>query len=93
MLGQVEVAKLDRDDIDLTDQKRANRASYQLYDLSVDPNETLDLADDNPGVFAELRNNLRAIQQLAAISSAQEGEPVELDQKTIDGLRAIGYLP
>jgi hypothetical protein len=93
-LGSLEIADLEIKEINLMDEKRLNRTMYQLYDLENDPHETLDRIDDHPEIFESLRQKLFRYMTLAeATPEAETGEAVEVDDATIQQLRAIGYMP
>jgi arylsulfatase A-like enzyme len=63
--------------------------SERLYDLEHDPGETRDAAADQPQQVALLERYLR--QWRAGLKPVKPGEET-LDDETVDGLRALGYL-
>lgn len=63
---------------------------HELYDLSADPREKVNLIDAMPPAAAALRR--RAELAVAARTLLTEGEKVELDPKMIRELKALGYL-
>lgn len=67
----------------------------ELYDLAVDPGETVNLRDERPDDFRRLARRLLAVEARAAeLGRAQGGDhdPVSIDQETLDELRALGYI-
>lgn len=70
----------------------ADPGTLELYDLAADPGETRDLAGSNPALAGELRES--ASRWLAACREATvpPDETKELDERTRERLRAIGYL-
>jgi len=70
----------------------ADPGTLELYDLEADPGETRDLAGANPALAGELRES--ASRWLAACRDAvvPPDETRELDERTRERLRAIGYL-
>jgi len=63
----------------------------ELYDLQADPAEARDRADEDPARVEELRTLLQK-QGLASAPGPVQATP-ELDQATVEALRALGYLP
>ncbi|MED5369800.1 MAG: sulfatase [Myxococcota bacterium] len=64
----------------------------ELYDLQQDPGETHNLYGKAPaGVQAELTALLDQHRAQARVDSAQE-QSIELDEDTLDALRAMGYV-
>jgi len=64
-------------------------ASPRLYDLTQDAGETRDVAALHPDVVARLEGHLRRWR--AALSPIPPGDET-LDDETVEGLRALGYL-
>jgi hypothetical protein len=66
--------------------------SVQLYDRRADPDETRDVAAEQPEVLEELANLLRA--QLEGGDSALEPshEATPADPALVEQLRALGYV-
>ena len=69
----------------------------QLYDLATDPGEIRDLAKEQPDhaseMLAELRGMVGSNVCRALHLAIRDKDPAEgLDQKTIEGLKALGYL-
>ncbi|MFH1279318.1 MAG: sulfatase [Candidatus Eisenbacteria bacterium] len=64
-------------------------ALFELYDLAADPGETTNLAGSRPDVVANLTPLIDDW-----LASIEEGETAELvvDQETLEGLRALGYI-
>ena len=63
----------------------------KLFDLGVDPNETTDVAVQNPEIAQTLRDKMaRRKAELAGEASQQNR--VELDPEDVERLRALGYL-
>ena len=63
----------------------------ELYDLAADPGETENLAASKPDVVARLTGDLEALREVAAMG-AVEGETGELDEASVERLRALGYM-
>ncbi len=61
----------------------------ELYDVAADPGETLNLAAGAPELLAELQERLESERPPAA--SDRPAEPVELDDKMLERLKALGY--
>jgi arylsulfatase A-like enzyme len=68
-------------------------AGAQLYDLVTDPAETVNLVDD-PSRQAELAElkRLAASASLDASVFSEQGSGPDLDEGTVERLRALGYL-
>jgi arylsulfatase A-like enzyme len=64
-------------------------AREELYDLQVDPSETTNVVDSYPEVAAHLRERVRAAHGAQALGEAAG----EVDDDTVDQLRALGYVP
>lgn len=62
--------------------------SDEYYDLSTDPYETRNLIDQPDPVKEQLRDTLKQI--VAGLRSDEEADTVE--EKTLESLRALGYL-
>jgi len=60
----------------------------QLFDMQADPLEQTDVAAQNPEVVARL---MRALEQFRADSVQSAEVDVEMDQKLLDALEALGY--
>ncbi len=60
-----------------------------LYDLDADPGETHDVAAERPRDTARLQRHLR--EWLASLEPLESRE-TELDEETLRGLRALGYV-
>lgn len=63
-------------------------ATRELYDLSVDPGETVDLSSREPALAAELDALLAA--HSAALDPPEASVP--LDDEDLEALRALGYV-
>jgi len=66
----------------------------ELYDLSQDPREQIDVAAQNEPLLRELRHRTGQLIQWneGLAQELQHGEAFELDQETRDQLEALGYL-
>ena len=62
----------------------------ELYDLATDPSESkpLNPATINPDVLSELRRGIEA----ARPGMASQVEPTEMDEESLEALRALGYF-
>ena len=70
--------------------RREGPAKPELYDLSVDPSEQVNLAADRPEVLERMTK--LAEDYLAQTPAAWSGGPdVEIDPKELEQLRALGY--
>ena len=68
---------------------RAHEAKGWLYDRSNDPREQVDVSDDKPEVLARLQALVdEYLERPPAPWSASD---VELDDATLEQLRALGY--
>ena len=68
---------------------RAHEAKGLLYDRSNDPREQVDISDDKPEVLARLQALVdEYLERPPAPWSASD---VELDDATLEQLRALGY--
>ncbi len=68
-------------------------SSSELYELSKDPNETVNLRTTEPEVLQNLVKKLRAIESAAiARGPNSDREQVEIDEATLEELRALGYV-
>lgn len=67
---------------------------HELYDLSVDPGETTNIADAEPTLVRELEHEaLRwSAVHLALRVDADEQDPEDLPEELLAELRALGYL-
>jgi arylsulfatase A-like enzyme len=63
---------------------------YELYNLSVDPDELNDVAEQYPAVVDRLRGNLE--EWRSALDEPQDEAP-RLDEEDIETLRNLGYNP
>jgi arylsulfatase A-like enzyme len=70
---------------DLADPK-----ADRLFDLQTDPGEQRNRVSAEPGITRELANELDRF--LAAVPESLEPELEEVDEKTLDQLRALGYV-
>jgi arylsulfatase A-like enzyme len=62
----------------------------RLYDLQADPAETSDVAESNEDMTRFLR--LKMDEILSAREAAADGELIEMDEKTEEALRSLGYI-
>jgi arylsulfatase A-like enzyme len=70
---------------------RNHHPGIQLFDLSVDPGERVNLASRRPIAVRYLQSKLRAERSRAG--QGLEPRPAILDAATEEELRALGYLP
>ena len=61
----------------------------ELYDLSVDPGELVNLADERAGVAAELASRL---ESWMSATERRETSETELSPERLEALRALGYV-
>jgi arylsulfatase A-like enzyme len=66
--------------------------SVQLYDRRVDPDETRDVANEEPEVLEELAGLLRAELEGGDSALAPSDEAVPADPALVEQLRALGYV-
>jgi arylsulfatase A-like enzyme len=64
----------------------------ELYDLSADPRELVDLTPSNPERSAALRRRLMELVDRAAVARDGAALGVALDSETAEELRRLGYL-
>lgn len=64
-------------------------SAVEFYDLNEDPRELHDISSERPTEVAELVGYLRQWRSGLTASSA---EAASLDEETLEGLRALGYL-
>ncbi|REJ82765.1 MAG: hypothetical protein DWQ30_08600 [Acidobacteria bacterium] len=68
-------------------------AVEELYDLTHDPREKNDVADEHPRLMAQMRE---AVDHLSAVGGddGREGEPPSdpIDARQLEALRALGYI-
>ena len=68
---------------------RAHEAKGRLFDRSKDPREQVDVSEDEPEVLARLQALVdEYLEQPPAPWSASD---VEIDDATLEQLRALGY--
>jgi arylsulfatase A-like enzyme len=72
-------------------EEERNRPA-ELFDLAVDPEERNNIFSASPKVAAALQGKMEHMKALASSGPAQEPKEVELDETTLDGLRALGYV-
>ncbi len=63
----------------------------ELYEVAIDPTERQNLIHREPGIARELEEQLQRWQHGLILAPADRTEP-ELDPKTREALRALGYL-
>lgn len=68
---------------------RAGR-SFELYDLRADPRETTNVALERRSDLLRLRRHLETWEK--SLRPAAQAEVEALDQETLEGLRALGYI-
>jgi len=66
-------------------------ATLELYDLQADPNESRNLAAQQPEVIASLKEDLEHLRTLAK-SGAVAGQSGDIDNASKERLRALGYV-
>ena len=67
----------------------ASDGAYWLYDLSVDPDQELNVAAEHPKIVKELNEELLRSKGGAMGSGGEQEHP---DEETADKLRALGYI-
>ena len=67
----------------------ATDGTKELYDLNLDPTENSNLALDRPETVSELHAHLEGN---LPISSADGGSAMEMDDVTLEHMRALGYV-
>jgi arylsulfatase A-like enzyme len=69
-------------------------ARWELYDVSEDPAEEVNLVERRPEVFASLQRDLEAWMALApAERNPRVIDPGDLPEDVLEELRALGYIP
>ncbi|MHC4942093.1 MAG: sulfatase [Planctomycetota bacterium] len=79
----------------LLHEKRGDKKFYQLYDLSADPEEAVNLADAQPEIFESMRDELWSMVDESFVIEEEPGEEEqeeELSDETLENLRALGYI-
>ena len=66
-------------------------AEPRLFDLSSDPAEARNLANDEPKKLAEMRAEVAAVQR--GMRAQAHGKEADLDEQTFEILRELGYAP
>ncbi|TNF83199.1 MAG: DUF229 domain-containing protein [Acidobacteria bacterium] len=66
--------------------------TVQLFDLSSDPQESTDIADQNPELVEGFERRLQAIIRGTDVTAAPDEVPEEIDEELRDQLRALGYV-
>ncbi len=64
----------------------------ELFDLTEDRGEANDLSGEELQVLAELEGRLDLLRPLIESDAPSDQKPGDLDQETIDRLRALGYM-
>lgn len=64
--------------------------SYELYDLAADPGETRNLAFDERRTLARLRGHLDEWE--AGLRPPPDVDAEAMDEETLEGLKALGYI-
>ncbi len=62
----------------------------ELFNLAVDPNELVNLAEKEPALAAAMHERL--VRELAETDSDGRALPADLSQDEIEGLEALGYV-
>ena len=63
---------------------------FELYDLSSDPGEMVDVTHENRAKLKQLRDFLETWEQ--GLRPTVQTESRELDAETVEGLKALGYI-
>lgn len=72
---------------------RGSRVAPLLVDLQADPAEVRDIADEEPGVVAELRDALTHFRESASVvAPVGSGEVPRMTEEQRRRLKALGYL-
>jgi arylsulfatase A-like enzyme len=71
---------------------KKSSGTSELYDISLDPSEKNNLAEEEPEVTEELRERLNDMLHESAEHFSVEPEIVTLDEETTKALKALGYL-
>jgi len=73
-----------------------NSVPYWVFDRKTDPLEKINLADQRPELLKQMEYQSRGImreqQQLAFLFRSESGPRVEIDERVIERLRALGYV-
>ncbi len=69
---------------------RRDGRGFELYDLTADPGETVDLTRQRRGELQRLRALVDEWQ--SRLAPAPDAETRELDEETLEGLKALGYI-
>ncbi len=64
----------------------------ELYDLTLDPGETHNLADEKPSIAATLRENLHTLEARYARPAGSAPAAPSIDMEKLRELRALGYV-
>lgn len=73
-----------------SDRRRFGKKEFELYDLSSDPGESVDVSAENEEVFKEL---LEGLVDWARKTPRRSGVGIpSMDEDTREGLRQLGYL-
>ena len=64
----------------------------QLFDLSNDPLESTDIADQHPDLVAGFERRLKAIVHGTDVTVSPDEVPEEIDEELREQLRALGYV-
>jgi arylsulfatase A-like enzyme len=66
---------------------------YELYDIQSDPQELIDVSEQNPEVVDELHATLvDKVEKIGRKATDSRNDTVVLDQEDINQLRALGYM-
>lgn len=78
----------------IRDRRPVAGGAFQLYDLAADPGEHSDRARSEPSVAARLERSLDGFaRRLLDEAGSSEQVPLsEVDEETLENLRALGYL-
>ena len=66
--------------------------TVQLFDLTNDPLESTDIAEEYPELVAGFERRLQAIVQGTDVTAAPEEVPAEIDEELRKQLEALGYI-
>jgi len=72
-------------------ENETNRKS-ELYDLEHDAKEQKNLFSEKPDLAKKLQAQMEAMERFAASKSGEPAEETQVDEDTVDRLRALGYL-
>lgn len=68
------------------------KVGVELYDISADPGEKVDLSEQEPQLRDALLDRLKRELNKSSLVQFGEAEAPELDEETRKSLKALGYL-